>query len=166
MSYESTAEPIKVGYLFDFRLPESYPATMREDLTLPFEMVFDKGLADGVIDRPVEIVFREVEGLPKGSVKAVIDTARRITGKSISARVDPRRPGDPSGQVYPACPAGSLAHHLPRRSRAMSVVAVLAIGGLGLTYWHLQSNITRIDVTSYKCDEKYREHLDGLVRKR
>ena len=26
--------------------------------------------------------------------------------------------------------------------------------------------ITRIDVTSYKCDEKYREYLDGLVRKR
>ena len=25
MAYESTAEPIKLGYLFDFRLPEFYP---------------------------------------------------------------------------------------------------------------------------------------------
>ena len=25
MSYESDAEPIKLGYLFDFRLPEGFP---------------------------------------------------------------------------------------------------------------------------------------------
>jgi ABC-type branched-subunit amino acid transport system substrate-binding protein len=73
MSYESAAEPIKLGYLFDFRLPENYPQEMRDDLTRPFELVFRNGLARGIIDRPVEIVFREVEGLPKGSVKAVID---------------------------------------------------------------------------------------------
>jgi len=33
------------------------------------------------------------------SVKAVIDTARRITGKPISARIDPRRPGDPPALI-------------------------------------------------------------------
>lgn len=73
MSYESSAEPIKLGYLFDFKLPDSFPREMREDLTGTFELVFRQGLAAGMIDRPVEIVFREVEGLPKGSVKAVID---------------------------------------------------------------------------------------------
>ncbi|OSC40096.1 ABC transporter substrate-binding protein [Mycobacterium decipiens] len=73
MSYESTAEPIKIGYLFDFRLPEGYPQEMRDDLTRPFELVFDEGLRQQVIDRPVQIVYREVEGLPKGTVKAVID---------------------------------------------------------------------------------------------
>ena len=26
--------------------------------------------------------------------------------------------------------------------------------------------VTRIDVTSYKCDEKYEEYLDGLMRRR
>jgi ABC-type branched-subunit amino acid transport system substrate-binding protein len=36
-------------------------------------MVFAEAHAQGIIDRPVEMVFREVEGLPKGSVKAVID---------------------------------------------------------------------------------------------
>lgn len=73
MSYESTAEPIKIGYLFDFRLPEGYPQEMRNDLTQPFDLVFSEGLQQKIIDRPVEIVYREVEGLPKGSVKAVID---------------------------------------------------------------------------------------------
>ena len=73
MSYESEVEPIKLGYLFDFKLPDGFPQEQRDDLMLPFRMVFADGLAQGLIDRPVEIVFREVEGLPKGSVKAVID---------------------------------------------------------------------------------------------
>ena len=73
VSYESSAEPIRLGYLFDFRLPDGFPQEQRDDLVQPFELVFDEGLARGVIDRPVEIVFREVEGLPKGSAKAVID---------------------------------------------------------------------------------------------
>lgn len=33
------------------------------------------------------------------SVRAVIDTARRVTGKSIPARIDPRRPGDPPSLI-------------------------------------------------------------------
>jgi len=73
VSYESDVEPIKLGYLFDFKLPEGFPQEQRDDLMLPFRIVFADGLAQGLIDRPVEIVFREVEGLPKGSVKAVID---------------------------------------------------------------------------------------------
>ncbi len=73
MSYESHAEPIKLGYLFDFTLPDSFPDEMRKDLTRPFELVFKEGFEQGLIDRPVEIVHREVEGLPKGTIKAVID---------------------------------------------------------------------------------------------
>ena len=73
MSYESTAKPIKIGYLCDFRLPESYPREMRDDFRRPFELVFQEALDQGVIDRPIEIVYREVEGLPKGTAKAVID---------------------------------------------------------------------------------------------
>ena len=73
MSYESQVEPIKLGYLFDFKLPDGFPQEQRDDLLLPFQLVFADGLEHGVLDRPVEIVFREVEGLPKGSVKAVTD---------------------------------------------------------------------------------------------
>jgi hypothetical protein len=73
MSYESTAAPIKIGYLMDLRLPAFYPQEMRDDLTRSLELVFSEGVQQKIIDRPVEIAFREVEGLPKGTVKAVID---------------------------------------------------------------------------------------------
>ena len=73
MSYESTAEPIKIGYLFDLKLPEGFPQEKRDELTRPFELVFNEGLKQGLIDRPVQIVFRELNGLPLGTVRAVID---------------------------------------------------------------------------------------------
>ena len=48
MSYESNAEPIKLGYLFDFKLPDGVSRrSMRDDLMLPFELVFDDGLEQG-----------------------------------------------------------------------------------------------------------------------
>ena len=47
MSYESTAEPIKLGYLFDFRLPEYFPKERREDLIQTFELVFNKASRRG-----------------------------------------------------------------------------------------------------------------------
>src|SRR6476661_10921914 len=89
MSYESTAEPIKLGYLFDFRLPEYFPKEMRDDLTQTFELVFNEGLKQRIIDRPVQIVFREVEGLPKGSVKAVIDAYGELVDEGCLAVFGP-----------------------------------------------------------------------------
>jgi ABC-type branched-subunit amino acid transport system substrate-binding protein len=73
VTYESSAEPIKMGYLFDFRMPPGSAPEQHDDLVQSFELVFADGLRRGMIDRPVEIVFREVEGLPKGTAKAVID---------------------------------------------------------------------------------------------
>ena len=64
MSYESTAEPIKVGYLCDFLLPDGYPADRKADFFDPFELVFDTARQSGLLDRPIEMVYREVEGLP------------------------------------------------------------------------------------------------------
>jgi branched-chain amino acid transport system substrate-binding protein len=78
MSYESNAHPIKMGYLFDFVLPEMFPKDNRDDLINTFELVFKEGLAKGMIDRPVDIIFREVEGLPKGNVKCVIDAYQEL----------------------------------------------------------------------------------------
>jgi hypothetical protein len=52
VSYASSAEPIKLGYLFDFVLPEGYPKEKRDDLKDTFELVFDDGLQRGSsIDR-------------------------------------------------------------------------------------------------------------------
>src|SRR5690606_28951247 len=78
-----------LGYLFDFKLPEGYPEEMRLDLTRPFELVFSKGLESGMIDRPVQIVFREVEGLPKGSAKAVIDAYGELVDEGCLAVFGP-----------------------------------------------------------------------------
>ena len=89
MAYESTAEPIKLGYLFDFVLPDAYPKEARADLTQTFELVFAQGLAAGLIDRPVELVFREVEGLPKGTVKAVIDAYEELVDEGCLAIFGP-----------------------------------------------------------------------------
>ena len=89
VSYESHAEPIKLGYLFDFKLPDGYPEEMREDLVRPFELVFKDGLEQGLIDRPVEIVFREVEGLPKGTIKAVIDAYGELVDEGCLAVFGP-----------------------------------------------------------------------------
>jgi len=89
LAYESTAEPVKLGYLFDFRLPPGYPQEMREDLTQTFQLVFSEGQRQGIIDRPVEIVFREVEGLPKGTVKAVIDAYGELVDEGCLAIFGP-----------------------------------------------------------------------------
>lgn len=89
MAYESDAEPIKLGYLFDFKLPEMYPDEARDDLVQTFELVFKQGLERGIIDRPVEIVFREVEGLPKGTVKAVVDAYGELVDEGCLAVFGP-----------------------------------------------------------------------------
>jgi ABC-type branched-subunit amino acid transport system substrate-binding protein len=89
VSYASSAEPIKLGYLFDFVLPQGYPKEMRDDLTRTFELVFDEGLQQGLIDRRVEIIFREVQGLPKGTVKAVIDAYGELVDEGCLAVFGP-----------------------------------------------------------------------------
>ena len=89
MSYESSAEPIKIGYLMDFLISEHFPQHFRDDLTDPFDMVFSEALEQGIIDRPVEIVFREVEGLPKGSVKAVIDAYGELVRRGLPGGLRP-----------------------------------------------------------------------------
>jgi ABC-type branched-subunit amino acid transport system substrate-binding protein len=89
MSYESHAEPIKLGYLFDFKLPPGFPRDQLDDLTDSFALVFRQGRERGIIDRDVEIVFREVEGLPKGTVKAVIDAYGELVDEGCLAVFGP-----------------------------------------------------------------------------
>ena len=72
MSYESTAEPIKVGYLMDFTLPPGFPEVLQASFSQT-PTWSSKRRGAGLMDRPVQMIYSEVEGLPKGSVKAVID---------------------------------------------------------------------------------------------
>ena len=68
---------------------------------LPFELVFKQGLEQGILDRPVEIVFREVEGLPKGTIKAVIDAYGELVDEGCLVVFGPAHHGqlrtDPRG---------------------------------------------------------------------
>src|ERR1700743_2026461 len=73
MSYESTAERIRVGYLMDFKLPPGCPEELFASFTQTFDLIFEEAAEQGLMDRRVQMIYREVEGLPKGSVKAVID---------------------------------------------------------------------------------------------
>ena len=115
MSYESTAEPIKIGYLMDFLLGD-YPKEMYEDLTIPFDMVFQDAFDKGLIDRRVEIVYREVEGLlashglpvsldPSVSTDGVMEAMERDKKQSREGLgfVLLSEPGEPSwGQLVEA----------------------------------------------------------------
>ena len=89
MGFESTAEPIKIGYLMDLILPDGLPETYRQDLFAPFDMVFGTALERGLLDRPVELVYREVEGLPKGTVKAVVDAYAELVDEGCLAIFGP-----------------------------------------------------------------------------
>ncbi|GMU77975.1 MAG: hypothetical protein AMXMBFR46_07720 [Acidimicrobiia bacterium] len=73
MSTGRHVAPIKFGILADLVLHPTPERDVKQDMYLPFELVFEDAYEAGVLDRPVEIVFREVDGLPRGTVKAVID---------------------------------------------------------------------------------------------
>src|SRR6516164_7152125 len=73
----------------DFKRPEGYPQEARDDLVNPFELVFRQGLEQRLIDRPVQIVYREVEGLPKGTIKAVIDAYGQLADEGCLAVFGP-----------------------------------------------------------------------------
>jgi branched-chain amino acid transport system substrate-binding protein len=89
VSIARTVEPIKFGFLADMRYPDDLLIDVRNDMILPFELVFADGVAEGVIDRPVEIVYREVDGLPSGSVKAVIDAYGELVDEGCLAVFGP-----------------------------------------------------------------------------
>jgi len=89
MSYESHAEPIKLGILMDWVVPEDHPKERLDDFFLPFELVFREGMEQGVIDRPVQLVTRETWGLPKGSVKSVIDAFGELVDEGCVAVLGP-----------------------------------------------------------------------------
>ncbi|CAN5352433.1 hypothetical protein BH10PSE13_BH10PSE13_16710 [soil metagenome] len=78
MSIAAAQIPLKVGILFDIVLPSGGVWDFKKDIIDAMRLTFEEGVEAGLLDRPVEIIFRECEGLPRGSVKEVIDTARKL----------------------------------------------------------------------------------------
>ena len=86
MTDASDAEPIKLGFLID------YLGSRRDRLDAvrrPLDLVFREGLESKMIDRPVEIVYRGAQGLPKGTVKAVIDAFGELVDEGCVAVIGP-----------------------------------------------------------------------------
>ncbi len=84
----SNAEPIKVGFLIDY-IGDSSSMDDHSIYLRSLELVFDAGYESGMIDRPVEVVFRMVQGLPRGNVKAVIDAFGELVDEGCLAVIGP-----------------------------------------------------------------------------
>ncbi len=71
---------IKVGILLDLMFPNDPPPPWKpkQDLLDALRLRFDEALEEGLIDRPVELVLRECEGLPRGDVQTVIDAYQEL----------------------------------------------------------------------------------------
>jgi branched-chain amino acid transport system substrate-binding protein len=79
-------EPIKVGFLMDMRTPIP---ELRNDMIDVVELVFDDAFRDGILDRPVKLIYRECEGLPRGTVQNVVDTFEEMVKEGCVAMIGP-----------------------------------------------------------------------------
>jgi ABC-type branched-subunit amino acid transport system substrate-binding protein len=77
---------IKLGFLLDY---SSSGRDRQPGSAQPMELVFRGGLESGMIDRPVEIIHRGVEGLPRGQVKAVVDAFGELVDEGCLVVVGP-----------------------------------------------------------------------------
>jgi branched-chain amino acid transport system substrate-binding protein len=90
MSVAAAQQPIKVGVLFDFVFP---PAPDEWDFERDFfdsiQLVFDDAESSGLLDRPIEVVHRSGEGLPRGSIKSAIDATRALVDEGCLVVIGP-----------------------------------------------------------------------------
>jgi len=73
MGVGSVQEPFKVGFLCDIVMPPHDSWDLLGDFFRSLDLAFDEALATELLDRPVEVVRRTVEGLPRGNAKVVLD---------------------------------------------------------------------------------------------
>jgi branched-chain amino acid transport system substrate-binding protein len=89
MSIAGHAAPIKLGVLSDITLPPTPERDVWMDMVESVDLVCRDAFDAGVIDRPVELVVREAEGLPRGTVKAVIDAYGELVDEGCLAVYGP-----------------------------------------------------------------------------
>ena len=131
----ASIRPARIGLLFDY-IGEAKEETARvnPDVIDTFNLVADDFLKDGRLDRPVEFVLRHVEGLPRGSFRAVRDAFHELVaedclvifGPWISENAAPLRtiPDSPAapagmrGEIQQRRPHGGLRRRHRRRQQA------------------------------------------------
>ncbi len=90
MSIAGAKQSIKVGVLFDFVFPPAPDEwNFERDFFDSIQLVFDDAHSSGLLDRPVEVVFRTGEGLPRGSVKSAIDATRALVDQGCLVIIGP-----------------------------------------------------------------------------
>ncbi|HZP28567.1 MAG TPA: ABC transporter substrate-binding protein [Acidimicrobiia bacterium] len=89
MSVTSHATPIKLGVLTDLVIPKTPERDVWRDMVETVEFVFREALEAGELDRPVELLVREADGLPTGTVKSVIDAYRDLVDDGCLAVFGP-----------------------------------------------------------------------------
>jgi hypothetical protein len=82
----ASVEPIRLGVLIDWT--SDHPE-LKSDFVKPLELVFDDARTEGLLDRPVKVLYREVEGLPRGTAKAVIDAFADLVDEGCLAVFGP-----------------------------------------------------------------------------
>src|SRR5438445_3711288 len=73
----------------EFTSPLWFTEELSASFTPCFDLTFEEAREQGMIDRPVQMIYREVEGLPKGSVKAVIDAFSELVDEGCIAVFGP-----------------------------------------------------------------------------
>ena len=89
MAIATQVAPIKIGVLIDFVLPPPSAWNVRDDFLDATRLTFDDATASGRLDRPVELVIRECEGLPRGTLKAVVDAYGELVDSGCLAVFGP-----------------------------------------------------------------------------
>jgi branched-chain amino acid transport system substrate-binding protein len=89
MGIATQVAPIKLGVLIDFVLPPPSGWNVRDDFLEATRLTLDDAVASGRLDRPVELVIRECEGLPRGTLKAVIDAYGELVDEGCLAVFGP-----------------------------------------------------------------------------
>jgi ABC-type branched-subunit amino acid transport system substrate-binding protein len=89
MSVARAVTPIRVGVLMDFLLPPPSHWDALRDIVDTMELTFRDAQAARMLDRPVEVVVRQCDGLPRGTVKASIDAYGELVDEGCLAVFGP-----------------------------------------------------------------------------
>jgi branched-chain amino acid transport system substrate-binding protein len=78
-----TLEPARIGLLFDYVDASTGEGGVDENIVRSLQLVVDDYVERGVVERPVELVLRAVQGLPNGSFRAVRDAFFELVEQDV-----------------------------------------------------------------------------------
>lgn len=84
MARQEEIDPIKVGWLCDWPEPHDFHIEI-------MQYAYEEAYAQGIIDRPIEIVVRAAHGLPRGRVKPVVDAWKELEEEGCLAVYGPQK---------------------------------------------------------------------------